>query len=280
MSETINTAWQKVKLARHPKRPTSQYLIKELFTDFIELHGDRGFGDDHAITGGIGTINSIPVTVIAEEKGVSTEEKIKHNFGMPHPEGYRKAIRLMKQAEKFNRPIICIIDTPGAYPGIGAEERGQAQAIAYNLKSMMGLKTPIIVVVLSEGGSGGALAIGVGDQVLMFENSIYAILSPEGYASIIYKDSSKADHAASIMKLTAQDLLGFGVIDTIIPENEGLHIDPDFGIKALKKELTKSIAKLSKLSTSKLLDQRYKKYRKMGVFVEQGEENENNPTND
>jgi acetyl-CoA carboxylase carboxyl transferase subunit alpha len=278
MSET-NTAWQKVKLARHPKRPTSQYLIKELFTDFIELHGDRGFSDDHAIIGGIGTINSIPVTIIAEEKGVTTEEKIRHNFGMPHPEGYRKAIRLMKQAEKFNRPIICIIDTPGAYPGIGAEERGQAQAIAYNLKTMMGLKTPIIVVVLSEGGSGGALAIGVGDQVLMFENSIYAILSPEGYASIIYKDSSKADHAASIMKLTAQDLLGFGVIDTIVPENEGLHIDPDFGIKALKKELTKSITKLSKLSTSKLLDQRYQKYRKMGVFVEQGEDNESKPTN-
>ncbi|MDI6452995.1 acetyl-CoA carboxylase carboxyltransferase subunit alpha [Peloplasma aerotolerans] len=278
MSET-NTAWQKVKLARHPKRPTSQYLIKELFTDFIELHGDRGFGDDYAIIGGIGTINSIPVTIIAEEKGVTTEEKIRHNFGMPHPEGYRKAIRLMKQAEKFNRPIICIIDTPGAYPGIGAEERGQAQAIAYNLKTMMGLKTPIIVVVLSEGGSGGALAIGVGDQVLMFENSIYAILSPEGYASIIYKDSSKADHAASIMKLTAQDLLGFGVIDTIVPENEGLHIDPDFGIKALKKELTKSITKLSKLSTSKLLDQRYQKYRKMGVFVEQGEDNESKPTN-
>ncbi|MBU1141422.1 MAG: acetyl-CoA carboxylase carboxyl transferase subunit alpha, partial [Firmicutes bacterium] len=223
MSE-INTAWEKVKLARHSKRPTASYLIKELFPDFIELHGDRGFADDEAITAGLGTFNGIPMTIIAEEKGRTTEEKIKHNFGMPHPEGYRKAIRLMKQAEKFKRPILCIIDTPGAYPGIGAEERGQAQAIAYNLKTMMGLKTPIIVVVLSEGGSGGALAIGVGDHIFMFENSIYAILSPEGFASIIYKDSSQADHAASIMKLTAEDLKGFGVIDTIIYEQEGLHI--------------------------------------------------------
>src|SRR5690606_37936366 len=173
----------------------------------------------------------------AEEKGVTTEEKIRHNFGMPHPEGYRKALRLMKQAEKFKRPILCIIDTPGAYPGIGAEERGQASAIATNLKEMMGLKTPILIVVLSEGGSGGALAIGVGDHVLMFENSIYAILSPEGYASIIYKDSHKADVAANLMKLTAQDLFAYHVIDEIIPESKGLHIDPDYGIKALNKAL-------------------------------------------
>jgi len=273
-----NIAWEKVKLARHPKRPTSQYLIKELFPDFIELHGDRGFGDDAAIIGGIGTFNNIPMTIIAEEKGISTEDKIKHNFGMPHPEGYRKALRLMKQAEKFKRPILCIIDTPGAYPGIGAEERGQAQAIAYNLHQMMGIKTPIIIVVLSEGGSGGALAIGVGDHVMMFENSIYAILSPEGFASIVYKDSTKADYAASLMKLTAEDLKSFGIIDTIIPEEEGLHINPDAGLLNLKTELSKVVKKLNSLTESKLLSHRYLKYRKMGVFIEQGE-NKNESSN-
>ncbi len=274
MSDVINKAWEKVKLARHPKRPTASYLIKELFPDFIELHGDRLFSDDRAIIGGIGTLNGMSMTVIAEEKGVSTDEKIKHNFGMPHPEGYRKAIRLMKQAEKFKRPILCIIDTPGAYPGIGAEERGQAQAIAYNLREMIGLKTPIIVVVLSEGGSGGALAIGVGDYVMMFENSIYAILSPEGFASIIYKDASKADHAASLMKLTAEDLKSHHIIDHIIPEHQGLHIEPDFGISALRSEIIKMTKKLTQLSQTKLLDKRYQKYRKMGVFLEQGENHE------
>ena len=266
-----NVAWEKVKLARHPKRPTSQFLIKSLFNDFIELHGDRSFGDDKAIIGGIATFNGLPITVIAEEKGISTEDKIAHNFGMPHPEGYRKALRLMRQAEKFKRPIFCIIDTPGAYPGIGAEERGQAQAIAYNLQQMISLKTPIIILVLSEGGSGGALAIVVGDYVMMLENSIYAILSPEGFASIVYKDASKADHAASIMKLTAQDLLSFEVIDTIIEEGNGLHLQPEIGLINIKTALTKALNQLTKLSESKLLDQRYQKYRKMGVFIEQGE---------
>ncbi len=273
MMSEINVAWEKVKLARHPKRPTASYLIKELFPDFIELHGDRGFADDEAITAGLGTFNGIPMTIIAEEKGRNTEEKIKHNFGMPHPEGYRKAIRLMKQAEKFRRPILCIIDTPGAYPGIGAEERGQAQAIAYNLKTMIGLKTPIVVLVLSEGGSGGALAIGVGDHVFMFENSIYAILSPEGFASIIYKDSEKADYAASIMKLTAEDLKAFNVIDTIIKEQEGLHVNPDYGIQSFKTELTKVLKKLIPLSVAKLLKNRYQKYREMGVYIEKGATN-------
>jgi len=267
MSEK-HTAWEKVKLARHPKRPTSSFVIKELCPDFIELHGDRQFSDDRAIIGGIATFNNIPITIIAEEKGVTTEEKIKHNFGMPHPEGYRKALRLMRQAEKFKRPILCIIDTPGAYPGIGAEERGQAQAIAYNLQQMIGLTTPIIVVVLSEGGSGGALAIGVGDHVMMFENSVYAILSPEGYASIIYKDASQADHAASLMKLTAEDLKKLGVIDTIIKEKDGLHVTPYYGIEQLKQELSKQIKKLIELSEHKLLEKRYQKYRKMGVFEE------------
>jgi acetyl-CoA carboxylase carboxyl transferase subunit alpha len=268
------TAWEKVKLARHPKRPTSVKLIKEICPDFIELHGDRLFSDDHAIIGGIGTLNGQPVTIIAEEKGVTTEEKIKHNFGMPHPEGYRKALRLMKQAEKFKRPILCIIDTPGAYPGIGAEERGQASAIATNLRDMMGLKTPILVIVLSEGGSGGALAIGVGDHIMMFENSVYAILSPEGYASIIYKDSQKADVAAQLMKLTANDLASFGVIDQIIKENEGLHVDPDFGIQELKKALIENVKRLAKMKTKLLLEQRYQKFRRMGNFLEKGEPDE------
>lgn len=273
-----NVAWEKVKLARHPKRPTSQFIIKALCPDFIELHGDRQYADDHAIIGGIGTISNMPVTIIAEEKGVTTEEKIRHNFGMPHPEGYRKALRLMRQAEKFDRPILCIIDTPGAYPGIGAEERGQAQAIAYNLQQMIGLKTPIIVVVLSEGGSGGALAIGVGDHVMMFENSIYAILSPEGYASIIYKDASQADHAASLMKLTAEDLKKLGVIDTIIKEKEGLHVEPYFGIENLKTELSKQLKKLTQLPHHKLLEKRYQKYRQMGVFEEKGVTHESEPS--
>jgi len=273
MSEN-NIAWEKVQLARHPKRPTAKTLISALFPDFIELHGDRRFADDEAITAGLATFNNIPLTIIAEEKGKTTEEKIKHNFGMPHPEGYRKAERLMKQAEKFKRPVLCVIDTPGAYPGIGAEERGQAQAIASNLKTMMGLKTPIIVVVLSEGGSGGALAIGVGDHIFMFENSIYAILSPEGFASIIYKDSTKADVAANLMKLTAEDLKKFGVIDTIIKEKDGLHINPDFAFDAFKNELAKVLKKLMNLKEDKLLKQRYQKYRNMGVFMEQGEPNE------
>ncbi|PKK96344.1 MAG: acetyl-CoA carboxylase carboxyl transferase subunit alpha, partial [Tenericutes bacterium HGW-Tenericutes-3] len=190
------------------------------------------------------------------------------------------ADRLMRQAEKFKRPVLCIIDTPGAYPGIGAEERGQAQAIASNLKMMMGLKTPIIVVILSEGGSGGALAIGVGDHIFMFENSIYAILSPEGFASIIYKDSTKADHAANLMKLTADDLLSFGVIDTIIKEKDGLHVNPDFAFDSFKNELSKVLKKLMSLKNDKLLKKRYMKYRKMGVFMEQGETDDKKQTLD
>lgn len=273
-----NLAWEKVKLARHPKRPTSLKLIKELFPDFIELKGDRLFADDRAVIGGIGTLNGCVMTIIAEEKGVTTEEKIHHNFGMPHPEGYRKALRLMKQAEKFKRPILCIIDTPGAYPGIGAEERGQASAIATNLREMMGLKTPILVVVLSEGGSGGALAIGVGDHIMMFENSIYAILSPEGYASIIYKDSQKADVAANLMKLTAQDLLSFGVIDQMIEEKDGLHIDSDYGFQELKKALITQIKKLEKKKTDVLLKTRYQKFRQMGKYLEQGENKDEQST--
>lgn len=262
------SAWEIVKLARHPKRITSRTLISMLFTDFIELKGDRLFRDDPSIIGGIAKFQTIPVTVIAEEKGMNTEDKIKHNFGMPHPEGYRKAIRLMKQAEKFNRPIITIIDTPGAYPGVEAEERGQARAIAQNLFDMMALSVPIIVIVLSEGGSGGALAIGVGDCIVMFENAIYSILSPEGFASILYKDSSKAEQAAEIMKLTAKDLLEFNIIDEVISEKDGLHENPTFGVNELKDKMTTRLKELRTLNKQTLLNQRYEKFRKIGVFKE------------
>ncbi len=271
------SAWERVKLARHPKRPTAKHLIASLFPDFIELHGDRLFADDQAIMGGIATFKGEPITIIAQEKGATTEEKIERNFGMVHPEGYRKALRLMRQAEKFNRPILSIIDTPGAYPGIGAEERGQAQAIAYNLREMMGLSVPVICVVLGEGGSGGALAIGVGDVIYMFENSIYAILSPEGYASIIYKDASKAHMAAELMKLTSYDLLNFGIIDGIIYEQEGLHINERYGYLELEKMLTKALKNEKKKSAEKRREQRYHKYRQIGVYLKKGE-NHDEPT--
>jgi acetyl-CoA carboxylase carboxyl transferase subunit alpha len=262
------TAWERVKLARHQKRPTSKDLIAHMVSDFVELKGDRNFRDDPSIIAGIGTFKGIPITIIAQEKGSNTEEKIKHNFGMAHPEGYRKALRLMRQAEKFQRPVLCIIDTPGAYPGIGAEERGQAQAIAFNLREMMSIKTPIICVVLGEGGSGGALAIGVGDYIMMFENSIYAILSPEGYASIIYKDATKASDAAELMKLTSYDLKEFGIIDEIIDEQEGLHENPDFGFQQFEEALQKTLKKLIKMPVQKRLDQRYMKFRQIGVYDE------------
>jgi acetyl-CoA carboxylase carboxyl transferase subunit alpha len=268
------TAWDIVKIARHPKRMTSRSLIDLIVTDFIELKGDRLFKDDQSIIGGIGKCNAIPVTIIAEEKGKDTEDKIKHNFGMSHPEGYRKAIRLMKQAEKFNRPIITIIDTPGAYPGIEAEERGQARAIAYNLFEMMKLRVPILVIILSEGGSGGALAIGVGDYICMFENAIYSILSPEGFASILFKDSQQAEKAAAMMKLTAKDLLAFNVIDQIILEKEGLHENPSYGIDQLKNHLSKNLTKLMKQNKENLLKNRYDKFRSIGIYSEEGEHND------
>jgi acetyl-CoA carboxylase carboxyl transferase subunit alpha len=265
---TAELVWEKVKQARSTDRPTANAVIAALFPDFIELHGDRLFSDDAAIIGGIATLDGKPVTIIAEEKGKNTEDKIKRNFGMPHPEGYRKALRLMKQAEKFNRPIITIIDTPGAYPGIGAEERGQAQAIALNLKELMNIKVPIVVVVLGEGGSGGALAIGVGDYIMMFENAIYSILSPEGFASILFKDSSKAKEAAVHMKLTAEDLKELKVIDEIILEGKGLHVEPEIGLHNLKNALSKQLKKLKKMTKESLLDKRYEKFRKMGEYRE------------
>ncbi|MGD9887627.1 MAG: acetyl-CoA carboxylase carboxyltransferase subunit alpha [Bacilli bacterium] len=261
-------AWEKVQLARHLKRPTSQTLINELFPDFIELHGDRLFSDDISIIGGIATFNGQPITVIGEEKGYNTDSKIMHNFGMPHPEGYRKAKRLFFQAEKFHRPIFLIVDTPGAYPGIGAEERGQAEAIAANIQTLMKVKTPVFVVILGEGGSGGALAIGVGDFVMMFENSIFSILSPEGFASIVYKDSNKAKEAAAMMKLTASDLFDLQAIDAILPEGGGLHLDHSFGFNVLKDKLQQLLLLYKKIPIDELVAKRYLKYRKMGIFQE------------
>lgn len=259
--------WSKVLLARHPKRPTAKALIEYVFDNFIELHGDRLFGDDKSIIGGLGFLDKMPVTVIAQEKGETTEDKIKRNFGMSHPEGYRKALRLMKQAEKFNRPVILIIDTPGAYPGIGAEERGQASAIATNLTEMIDLKVPLISIVLGEGGSGGALAIGVSDEVWMFENAIYSILSPEGFASILYKDSSLAKKAASIMKLTSKDLFDYKIIDFVVPEvKDGLHTNITYSFDILKKELIQKVSELKEKEILTLLNNRYNKYRLIGAI--------------
>ncbi len=273
-----NVAWEKVKLARHPKRPTALALIARLFPDFLELHGDRVFGDDPAMVCGLATFDGRPVTVIAQEKGTNTDDKIHRNFGMPHPEGYRKALRLMLQAERFHRPIVTIIDTPGAYPGIGAEERGQASAIATNLREMMSIKTPIVSIVLGEGGSGGALGIGVGDRVAMFENATYSILSPEGFAAILYKDAEQAPLAASLMKLTASDLYALHVVDEVMPEGPGLHEDPTTGFVAVSGYLSRALVALGGLPTERLLDERYGKFRAMGAIYDpmhHGETDEN-----
>lgn len=256
------TPWEKVKLARMPLRPTGLDYIERIFEGFIELHGDRFYGEDRAIVGGIAFFNDIPVTVIAQQKGRNTKENITRNFSMPHPEGYRKALRLMKQAEKFSRPVICFIDTPGAFCGIGAEERGQGEAIASNLAQMMMLKTPVISVVISEGGSGGALAIGVADRVYMLEHAIYSILSPEGFASILYKDASKAETAANDMKLTAQDLYRLGVIDGIIPEPAGgAHNDYDFAAGKVRDIIERDLNELMALPVDELRERRYRKFR-------------------
>lgn len=267
--EIIRTtgAWEKVNIARHKDRPTGKFYIDTIIKDFIELHGDRRFGDDKAIIGGIGSINNINVTVIAISKGENTKENIERNFGMPNPEGYRKALRLMKQAEKFNRPVICFIDTPGAFCGIGAEERGQGQAIAQNLMEISRLKTPIISIITGEGGSGGALALAVGDRVLMLEHSIYSILSPEGFASILWKDGSKAKDAAEVMKITAQDLMKFNIIDNIIREPRGgAHRHKMRMALGIKKEILESLSTLLDKDKEILLEERYNKFRKMGNF--------------
>jgi len=262
------TPWQRVQLARHPKRPYALDYLERIASEFIELHGDRRFGDDHAIIGGLATIDDRRVMVIAQQKGRDTKENLMRNFGSPHPEGYRKALRLMQLAEKFDLPVVCLVDTPGAYPGVGAEERHIAEAIAVNLREMMVLKTPMVAVILGEGGSGGALGIAVCDRVLMMENAYYSVISPEGCAAILWKDRANAAQAAAALKLTAKDLLELEIVDELIPEPlGGAQKDYDAAAAALKKALLKHLDKLMDVKTGELLDERYKKYRKMGVFT-------------
>lgn len=257
--------WDRVQIARHPNRPTTLDYISLLFTDFLECHGDRVFGDDEAIVGGIAKFHNLPVTVIGHQRGKDTKENIRRNFGMPHPEGYRKALRLMKQADKFNRPIICFIDTKGAYPGKSAEERGQSEAIARNLFEMGGFQVPIICIVIGEGGSGGALALGVGNHMHMLENSTYSVISPEGAASILWKDAGKAKHAAESMKITAPDLKELGIIDVMIPEVKGgAHKNVKEQAAQMEKVLFDSLKELLKMDKEQLVIHRYNKYKRIG----------------
>lgn len=259
-------AWNRVQLARHPERPTTLDYIESICEDFIELHGDRHGYDDAAIVGGIGTLNGRPVTIIGHQRGKDTKENIRRNFGMPHPEGYRKALRLMQQAEKFNRPIITFIDTKGAYPGRAAEERGQSEAIAKNLFEMAGMTVPIVSIVIGEGGSGGALGIGVCDQLLMLENSTYSVISPEGAAALLWKDASLAEKAAESMKITAPDLLRLGIADAIIPEVVGgAHLDVSLQADKLKTVLVQKLESLAHLTKEELIDQRTEKYHQIGT---------------
>ena len=268
MKDKKLTAWEKVEIARNPKRKTSLDYINEIFDEFIELHGDRNFKDDKAIVCGLAKIGNQNFTVIAQQKGRTTKENIERNFGMPNPESYRKAIRFMKQAEKFNRPVITFIDTKGAYPGIGAEERGQGEAIAKSMFEMSKLKVPTIAIIIGEGSSGGALAIGVANRVFMLENAIYSILSPEGYSSILWKDSSRYKEAAEKMKLTAEDLHKLKVIDKIIKEpNEEIEQTFKKVVNELKKEIKQSVAEMSKLDVETIVETRYNKFRKMGEVV-------------
>lgn len=259
--------WQRVQIARHGERPTTLDYIEQMFSDFLEMHGDRLYGDDEAIVAGIAKYKGQPVTVIGHQRGKDTKENIRRNFGMPHPEGYRKALRLMKQAEKFHRPVICFIDTKGAYPGKAAEERGQSEAIARNLLEMAGLKVPIVCIVIGEGGSGGALALGVGDRIHMLENSTYSVISPEGAAALLWKDASQAQRAAETMKITAPDLKELQIIDDIIPEvRGGAHRNVAEQAEAIDQVLEKSLKQLSSLTTEELLNKRYEKYKKIGEF--------------
>jgi acetyl-CoA carboxylase carboxyl transferase alpha subunit len=258
-------AWDRVKIARSATRPHSMDYINKIVSEFFELHGDRYFGDDPAIVGGIGMLKDIPVTVVAQQKGRLLEEKMHRNFGMPHPEGYRKALRLIQEAEKFNRPVICFVDTPGAYPGLGAEERGQARAIADNLFELSGARTPILTVVVGEGGSGGALALSVCDKLYMMENSIYSVISPEGCASILWKDSARAPEAAQYLKMTAKDLKTYGLIDEVVKEPEGFNRDyMDPVCELLKEKLYHTAKKLLRMSDKKLVARRQERYLDMG----------------
>ena len=263
------TPWQKVKLARHPRRPYALDNIQGVFTDFQELHGDRRFSDDQALIGGIAYLGQQPVMVLGQQKGRDLKENVRRNFGCPNPEGYRKALRLMQMAEQFSLPVVSFIDTPGAYPGIGSEERHIAEAIAVNLREMSVLKTPVVAVVIGEGGSGGALGIGVADRVFVFENAYYSVISPEGCATILWKDVSKAPDAAEVLKMSAADLKQLSVIDGILKEPlGGAHTDPKGCIKTVKNLLEEKIPILMQLPIETLLQQRYEKFRRMGVFEE------------
>jgi acetyl-CoA carboxylase carboxyl transferase subunit alpha len=265
--EPDNPAWLRVQLARHAKRPHSLDYIQRLFTEFHEIHGDRHFGEDPAIVAGMGYFDRRPVMVVAQQKGRDTKQKLFRNFGMPKPEGYRKGLRAMKMAAKFGRPVITFLDTPGAYPGIDAEERGQAEAIALNLREMARMGIPIIVVIIGEGGSGGALALGVGNRVLILENAVYSVISPESCAAIIYRDSTQAPRAAAALKITAPDLKELGLVDDIVPEpGEGAHTDYDTSSENLRVALKRTLDELSGMAPQVLIDERYDKFRRMGNF--------------
>lgn len=264
------TPMQRVQVARHPRRPYTLDYLNTVFTDFVELHGDRLFRDDPAIVAGWARLDGTSVMVIGHQKGRDTKENLRRNFAMAHPEGYRKALRLMKLAEKFGAPLITLVDTPGAYPGLGAEERGQAEAIARNLLEMASLRTPIVTAVIGEGGSGGALAVGLADRVVMLENSVYSVISPEGCAAILWKDASQRERAAEALKLTARDLLDLGVVDEIIPEPPGgAHADPEAAAEALGESLRRHVRQLRKIRIAKLLKRREEKYLSMGALSEQ-----------
>ncbi len=261
------TPWQKAQISRHPNRPYTLDYIEAMLTDFTEMHGDRGFADDPAIVGGMARLDGMPVVVIGHQKGRTTKDKIARNFGMPNPEGYRKALRLMKFAEKFGKPLITFIDTPGAYPGIGAEERGQGESIARNLYVMSGLKVPIVTTVIGEGGSGGALALGVADRVLMLEHSTYSVISPEGCAAILWNNGAKASEAAELLKITAQDLFQMKVIDEMVEEPiGGAHRDPRRVAELLKEAIVRNMSEIKTLAPPDLIRMRYEKFRKLGMF--------------
>ncbi len=260
------SAWEIVQVARDFKRPTTQYFIEHIFTDFIEMHGDKFFADDHAIIGGIGMLNDIPVTVVGQEKGVTLSEKAQRNFGSANPEGYRKTLRLMKQAEKFRRPVICIVDTQGAFCGVGPEERGMGEALARNMRELSRLKTPVVCVLIGEGGSGGAIALAVSDRIAMLENAVYSILSPEGFSSILWKDSSRASEAAELMRMTAEEVHKMGLIDTVITEPDGGAMAEDDGLmaKKVKRYILNCLEELLKKPVDTLLAERYARIRSFG----------------
>jgi len=263
------TPWQRVQISRHPQRPYTLDYVRTIMSDFIELHGDRSFSDDRAIVCGLAKLNNFKIMIIGHQKGRDIKENLKRNFGSAHPEGYRKAIRVMKLAEKFDVPIFCFIDTPGAYPGIGAEERGQAEAIAYNLHEMAQIAVPIIIIVIGEGGSGGALGIGVGDRICVMENAYYSVISPEGCAAILWRDRTQAPEAAKVLKITADELLELGIIDEVIKEPlGGAHRNPEQAMKDVKASMIKNLKEVSALDKDEIVKARYEKFRKIGIFNE------------